>query len=897
MFAGTDFRAYGLQVESGDDALQFTPVATAGSAIRDLSISNAYYIGCTGIASQGRSMIVTQTGSPSGSGGMTCSIKDVGFIACQGSGAARAIVVSNVDSSGELSGVSFTDCTVDQSASTYVGQEVYNQIAVNGARVKDIRYTRLHVIAPNTTAFSTQGLVGKYVEGVVLTDCILEAPRTTVSTLKPFAVDGLTIRGGRIEGMGGAHVIEGGTGVDASKNIRVFGTRVIGIGNGFGGIRHAETAGFMVRDSVFELLAGATTSIGVSMSATSSKAAWSDNDFGRRHRGVRHSPRLHQGPGVLCRRLRHVRSSRSSRSRWSILQLAPNTTYAAANVVLTKDITIEGHGNRSTIIDGGSNVSALTFPGVSAGVTAQVTIQDIGFKGGTTACVRLNRDRIIHATFIGCRFSNFVSRGIEVGGSDVVIERCDFQGDGTAIANGVYHFQGSEKITVDKCRFRFLNRGFYCTAAGGAANDVKVTNSHFDGGWMYLKTLSTGTTPVAHTGSGGTVTYTATTVTDTGMNFLPAGGGVSGSSPTANWVRVLTVKRAGTFTAMTKTTVTDTGANFTTAPGEHGDLLRTGTKWAVVDEVVSATQVKVEEWMDSTSYDVVEPPAVGAAYTVYGLVLGKPTGVTATTLTVTAWYDWDGTPSTPAAGTLYEVLPTPDYCGIYLDKVQHPQVIGNTVRRSWADSIAIQTATMRNAIVMGNEVYDGQDVGLTINGTGPYCEHIVSNNRITHEGTAGIFCSAPGTQGIGNTITDNGWFHTSVSNGGGLALSGCSNSRWQGNRIKRVNMPSAFKGVSIYGTTDNVYLDNDTEGYGGGGSFTDLNLIGTTVTNIRGRFQPGTVVTLASSAVGPRGEFSGAGAPVIPASPGSTYLRTDGAAGSTLYVKETASSSTVWQAK
>ena len=288
MFGGTDFRATSLHVTSGDDALQFTPVATVGSVIRDLSISNAYYIGCTGIAKQGRSMIATLSMSPSGTGGLSASIKDVGFIACQGSGTTRAIVVSNVDSTGEINGVSFTDCTVDQSTDTYGGQEVYLQAATNGGRIRDIRFTRLHVISPNTTALSTQGDPngGKWVESVTLTDCVFDAPRTAVGTIKPFAVDKLTIRGGRIEGNGGAHVIEGGTGVNAAKNIRMFGTRVTGVGNGFAGVRHAETAGYVVRDSVFERLAGATTSIGISVAATSSRGSQSGNDYSSIDTGV-----------------------------------------------------------------------------------------------------------------------------------------------------------------------------------------------------------------------------------------------------------------------------------------------------------------------------------------------------------------------------------------------------------------------------------------------------------------------------------------------------------------------------------------------------------------------------------------------------------------------------------
>lgn len=42
---------------------------------------------------------------------------------------------------------------------------------------------------------------------------------------------------------------------------------------------------------------------------------------------------------------------------------------------------------------------------------------------------------------------------------------------------------------------------------------------------------------------------------------------------------------------------------------------------------------------------------------------------------------------------------------------------------------------------------------------------------------------------------------------------------------------------------------------------------------------------------------SGNGVPTMAMAPGALYLRKDGAAGSTFYVKETAAASTVWAAK
>ena len=258
-----------------------------------------------------------------------------------------------------------------------------------------------------------------------------------------------------------------------------------------------------------------------------------------------------------------------------------------------------------------------------------------------------------------------------------------------------------------------------------------------------------------------------------------------------------------------------------------------------------------------------------------------------------AWRDWDGTIATPAAGTLYELAPKADYQGVFVQDAAKAQVLGNTFRRSWSDQVAVYG---RHAIVAGNQVYDGQDVGITLEtATATDAEHIVANNTVTHEGSAGIWSHCPNARITGNVVIDTNWMSLTTTSYAGLVLdTGASGTRAQGNVFKRVNTPAgqAKRAVIMTGTIDGVYLDNDTSGY-----TTDVEITGPTVTNVSGKFAPNTVVLLVSSAVGPRGEFCGSGVPAIPASAGSTYRRTDGGAGSSFYVKETASSSTTWAAK
>ena len=67
-------------------------------------------------------------------------------------------------------------------------------------------------------------------------------------------------------------------------------------------------------------------------------------------------------------------------------------------------------------------------------------------------------------------------------------------------------------------------------------------------------------------------------------------------------------------------------------------------------------------------------------------------------------------------------------------------------------------------------------------------------------------------------------------------------------------------------------------------------------TNVRGRFGSGATFERGGGGT-LRGEFRGAGAaPSIPADVGSTYMREDGGDGTTLYLKTTPWTSTVWKA-
>lgn len=284
MFGGTDFRATSCDVVAGDDALQFTPIAEPGHPLRDLPVSDSAFVDCTGGSLAARFAVAILSTSPPGGRTLTASISRVSFTGCHGFAYRRGLVVSNTDSTGEIGDV-LLECDVDMrgSAADPRAEEVLIARGDGAGRVHDIRLHDVRIRNPAATTFATNGhaATGSVVEDVVLDECMLEPPANGDSTIKAFAVVGLTVRGGKIEGTGTADVVTGGVGDRASQDVRFTETAVTGIGAGRAGVRLPETTGYVVRDCSFEPAPGAIDATGVAVGRTSTNGVVVGNDFSR----------------------------------------------------------------------------------------------------------------------------------------------------------------------------------------------------------------------------------------------------------------------------------------------------------------------------------------------------------------------------------------------------------------------------------------------------------------------------------------------------------------------------------------------------------------------------------------------------------------------------------------
>lgn len=589
-------------------------------------------------------------------------------------------------------------------------------------------------------------------------------------------------------------------------------------------------------------------------------------------------------------------------------------TYALANA------TYLMNASYATVRGAGMWQTSLKWTGAAGGSMIQVNQQreqivfeDIGFDGNGTAANLIGSvdgNNVRRVVFRRCRFTNFTALGINAtrGAQQLVVEDCFFHqpaslaGTGTAcqVGSGIFRLTWRRNRVVWCKDGLIVDTGSNVSTYDNFAQGLDIDDNEIDLYWWLL--------PSQASNSGGTVTYSATGLTDTAANF---------GSVTNLDVRAMAVLRTGTATALPNNgELQDAGATFVTAGVRRGHLVRSGTKFAVVLEVQSETVLRLEEWLDNTSLLPTQPPANGAAYTVYGIVIGQISAKTATTLTVARWFDLDGVASTPASGTRYEIQRARCNYPIQVEsQAANVNVRRNRIRRGWSDLVSIFGF---KATVISNTLEDGQDTGITLNAGYTYLlgDSLVAHNRIRHLGAQGMAVSANDATIHDNIVSETQWvngatatfvaditlYSGSVANGGhrqwvhhnicdgkgkAHALRGigidCRTSTMDGLRIEANRVRGhATAGITFYNTggTANIGPTN--------AELVNNDLDGEAVAKYEYAGTPVTPLIVASGTGSPEG--------VLRAAIGSHWRRKDGGAGTSFYVKESGAGNTGWRA-
>jgi hypothetical protein len=379
-------------------------------------------------------------------------------------------------------------------------------------------------------------------------------------------------------------------------------------------------------------------------------------------------------------------------------------------------VTFRGAGVTATTIVGPTTSPIVEESG--GDTTGCYTFEDMTFDLGLAPTVMAVYAWDRDVTFRRCRFTNITSFGLTLVGSvNTVIEDCEFDDGGLATGQVAHISNAVRGLRWIRSKARFMETGLQFD--GTPHDHIDIDGGLFDGGWYLLRTRGAG-----YANSGGTVTYSASTVTDSAAAFATI------PTPDLVNVRALPVLESGsTGTTYTFDKVTDSAATFETAVVHPGYIIRTADKWAAVASVFSETELYVEEWFDKTTYRPTKWPAADDAYTVHRVLIGMTASNTGTSINVGEWIDFhDGTRATPAAGTLYEVLINHGgYSGIHAASpdadpstsggIQNIRVHGGCrITRTWNDQLSIYGRDARLVVDPTVVIDHGEDFGITCHG-------------------------------------------------------------------------------------------------------------------------------------------------------------------------------------
>jgi len=459
-----------------------------------------------------------------------------------------------------------------------------------------------------------------------------------------------------------------------------------------------------------------------------------------------------------------------------------------------------GEGADLSILKGSTTGGQLTQ---TTTFCQHVTFQGLGFdtSAGNISAFFGYGSNSQRFSFRSCKFTGFQNGTVAVDtseGVDFELIDCEFHARGQGKGTAIETVDGVSRLSIRGCKFYYCGNGIVVDTASGStpdeglAEDVVVSECYFDGAWYFLATR--------FANSGASVTYLSNKIQDSSAIFT---GLVANDV-----VRAMAVRRSSTITSVTELSLTDSGANFIAAGVVRGEIIRVGSVFGIVSGIQSATTVRVEEWLDAATYLQVAPPAVGATYTAYSVVLGSVSDSTATTITVDRWYDLGGNTVTPANGTRYEVSGHPGYTGIQIEPgARRVRISNNTLKRSWADQISLYG---NDNVVADNLVHDGQDMGITVNGTAGLGHSLIIGNKIHHQGSGGIFTSGENALVVANQITATTWVNSvNTIYLAGIILGG-NNSRASANLVDGQNATLSRYGICVGSSASGCTVSDNT---------------------------------------------------------------------------------------
>jgi hypothetical protein len=401
-----------------------------------------------------------------------------------------------------------------------------------------------------------------------------------------------------------------------------------------------------------------------------------------------------------------------------------------------------------------------------------ITVEGCYFNrdvGGNQIALDLG-DGISNVKVIGNTFDGMVYAVLGDGASDILIAGNACSDDG-GFAGHCFQLGGTfARATVRENTIRCTDDGITISAPTdpATATDILIEGNDLDLCWYTGKASRTG---VAES-------FTTTSLDDTAAGFTANAFGANAT----HTIRVLVVRETGTGATVTypvsggKPRIVDTAATFAALGVIPGEIVRVSGKFGIVESVDAETILTLEEWLDSTTYAVTSAPAATTEYTAYRVILGHLSStIDDDTLSVNfsssaGWFDLVGTHAIdPPDNSIYEVLLAHGNYPIQLEPAtQRSTIRNNRVRRGWSDQIS---AFGDENVITGNDISRGQDMGVTVHGTGLLTSpNTVADNTITWQGVSCVYVGATGSYSsvVGNRCSDWQWVNQANANAGGI---------------------------------------------------------------------------------------------------------------------------------
>lgn len=368
-------------------------------------------------------------------------------------------------------------------------------------------------------------------------------------------------------------------------------------------------------------------------------------------------------------------------------------------------------------------------------VGAPLYLEHIVFDGCTidgglaaSIAVSLNGTHFKSCTFINCQFSNVLQGVVAIHARNLRFANCEFTNHGNVHVGTYIKLMYCGDVLIENCRFLPSNSAIELIHC----DNVTLRCNTFLGMWRHVPAY-----PTYDSRSSGV--FSSEALVDNAIDLSHV--------PQYATIRATERITKGKAAYITPYMITLPKSNDDI---QVGDVIVIDDCFTVVTRIAQ-NDLFINGWWDTRTLDTVFPSS--QEYQVNRNYYGHAGYISKNRIELFfgAWLDINGNAVTPPQKCKYSVLPHANYNGVNTSGVCTNIVIdGNRFLGGWADQISLGMRS-KDCTVTNNYVEDGQDTGITVNGSG----HTISNNRVLRQGCNGIWLNAQDCNVNNNVV--RGW--------------------------------------------------------------------------------------------------------------------------------------------